>query len=135
MSAYLATVPGAVPQDGPRTDQIDFGSMVSPVVFMLLVFALIFAVGNLISAVSDGIGNAVHDLLAAGGTPAPRKQFPKTQALAEPDDLFRILPDNHDEADDDSFTILPSDAPTVGVAKCFVCGRPMNDGDHSHSLM
>jgi hypothetical protein len=28
--------------------------------------------------------------------------------------------------------LLSADARTVAGAKCFVCGRPVNEGEHSH---
>lgn len=133
MSAYLATIPRAVPGHNPGIAQSDGGSTVAFVIVLLLVTALVIMVGSLFRSVSDGMGNAFHDLFSTGRAPAPAKSPPIVPMPPEPDDLFRILHNDDEDDTDDAFVIVSADIPIVGDPKCFTCGRPLNKGDHSHS--
>lgn len=131
LAAYLS---GATPIEG-ESNAPDPLMFVMAVLLSILTVALAIALGAFFrSAWSDA--KAIHaapqpKILAPPVTPTlPKVAF-------EPDDSFRILQDAPDaEEYDDNFgyiNILSDPEPaTLPSPKCFVCGRPMNEGEHSH---
>lgn len=135
MSVYLATIPGAVREHDPSFAQSDDGSTAAFVAILLLVMALVIMMGVLFRSVGAGIGGALNDMVATGKTPTPVKPPPIVPMPSQTDDMFRILPYDNGDDNDDDFLVLSSDIPTVGVPKCFTCGRPINEGDHPNCSM
>ncbi len=135
MPVYLTTIPGAVPGHDPSLAQSDDSSSVAFVAILLLIVTLVMIVAGVVRSASDGIGNALNDIFATGKTPTPVKPLPIVPMPSEPDDMFRILPNDEENCTEDSFVVLSDDISTVGNSKCFTCGRPIDEGDHQHWLM
>lgn len=137
MPAYLATVPGIVSESAANTgsSDADAGTFAAVAVSVLLFFLLLFMLGGVFRAVGQGLGSILDSLFAPGTLLEPRTKVPTLTKPVKSEDFFRVLPESHTAAvdDDDHFALLPADdTPQLHAPKCFVCGRPMNEDDHSH---
>ena len=137
MSAYLATLPGIVSERTVNTGNgdADAGSLMAVVVLVLLFLFLLFMLGGLFRALGQGLGSILDSIFRPGTLLEPRTKVPTLTKAVTSEDFFRVLPESHAVAvdDDDHFVLLPTDdVPQLQPPKCFVCGRPLNEGDHSH---
>lgn len=133
---FLATVCSGTPT--PANVGLPDASTVFVVIALtVLTLALAIALGAHLHLGGGGNVKAAH---APVQPKVPGPAMPATPAKnlrANSEALFRILPAEAAQGwqlaqqDDDHFTLLPGDDPELLTApKCFVCGRPNNEGTH-----
>jgi len=134
MPPYLATIATESTPGGTPPSALDAGTLVAAVLLAVLTLALAIAVGALLRPRGGGIANAAVNPVQPKGLWSPVHQPEPNTLGPDHDDFFRVLPEgNNNGTILDDFRILSEpDVLTVASPKCFVCGRPMNEGDHSH---
>jgi hypothetical protein len=134
MLAHLATLATESSRVGTTASDLGAGTLVAAILLTVLTLALAIAFGTLLRPRGGGIANAVVNPAQPKGPWSPVHQLGTPAFGLDHDDFFRVLPEeNNNGIIRDGFRILSEpDALTVVSPKCFVCGRPMNEGDHSH---
>lgn len=105
----------------------DAGLLAVALPLSVLVVLLLVAVWRVFRSVSRGI--ATHNLQPV----RPEfLQIPANDVGPAPFHGFRIIPEEHAEKLGGFKVLADPDAPALSTPKCFVCGRPVDEGDHSH---
>jgi len=139
MGAFLSTIPGNVSVTGTdaANAETDVGNAFGGVVVAFLLLLTLLMMSGVFRALGQGLGSILDSLFSPGTLLQPPTKAPTRVKTVEREDFFRVLPEiGHTVTvvSDEHFALLPTDDTTqLHAPKCFVCGRPLNEGDHSHS--